>query len=280
MIGSSFRFSDVITQLKKRESNSHKGDYGRILIIGGDIGMGGAGILASEAALMSGGGLVTLASQKETIKPSLLRAPEVMTQDVSTPKDLSRCLDQKDTILCGVGFSHSSWSKEALGITLQFCEKHDGNLIIDGGALRILDKNYLLKRNMPSKTILTPHPGEAAALLNLSCEEIQKDRINSAIKIRDKYNAYTILKGNKTIVAGEAVYVCDEGGPELAIPGSGDVLAGILAGLISNQTDAELACKIAVSSHGIAGEDFLNKVGQIGLKSSELIEYIRLRINT
>ena len=280
MISSSFRFSDVITQLKKRESNSHKGDYGRILIIGGDIGMGGAGILASEAALMSGGGLVTLASQKETIKPSLLRAPEVMTQDVSTPKDLSRCLDQKDTILCGVGFSHSSWSKEALGITLQFCEKHDGNLIIDGGALRILDKNYLLKRNMPSKTILTPHPGEAAALLNLSCEEIQKDRINSAIKIRDKYNAYTILKGNKTIIAGEAVYVCDEGGPELAIPGSGDVLAGILAGLISNQTDAELACKIAVSSHGIAGEDFLNKVGQIGLKSSELIEYIRLRINT
>ena len=280
MIGSSFRFSDVITQLKKRQSNSHKGDYGRILIIGGDIGMGGAGILASEAALMSGGGLVTLASQKETIKPSLLRAPEVMTQDVSTPKDLSRCLDQKDTILCGVGFSHSSWSKEALGITLQFCEKHDGNLIIDGGALRILDKNYLLKRNMPSKTILTPHPGEAAALLNLSCEEIQKDRINSAIKIRDKYNAYTILKGNKTIIAGEAVYVCDEGGPELAIPGSGDVLAGILAGLISNQTDAELACKIAVSSHGIAGEDFLNKVGQIGLKSSELIEYIRLRINT
>ncbi len=280
MIGSSFRFSDVITQLKKRESNSHKGDYGRILIIGGDIGMGGAGILASEAALMSGGGLVTLASQKETIKLSLLRAPEVMTQDVSTPKDLSRCLDQKDTILCGVGFSHSSWSKEALGITLQFCEKHDGNLIIDGGALRILDKNYLLKRNMPSKTILTPHPGEAAALLNLSCEEIQKDRINSAIKIRDKYNAYTILKGNKTIIAGEAVYVCDEGGPELAIPGSGDVLAGILAGLISNQTDAELACKIAVSSHGIAGEDFLNKVGQIGLKSSELIEYIRLRINT
>lgn len=280
MIGSSFRFSDVITQLKKRESNSHKGDYGRILIIGGDIGMGGAGILASEAALMSGGGLVTLASQKETIKPSLLRAPEVMTQDVSTPKDLYRCLDQKDTILCGVGFSHSSWSKEALGITLQFCEKHDGNLIIDGGALRILDKNYLLKRNMPSKTILTPHPGEAAALLNLSCEEIQKDRINSAIKIRDKYNAYTILKGNKTIIAGEAVYVCDEGGPELAIPGSGDVLAGILAGLISNQTDAELACKIAVSSHGIAGEDFLNKVGQIGLKSSELIEYIRLRINT
>jgi hydroxyethylthiazole kinase-like uncharacterized protein yjeF len=280
MKGSSFRFSDVITQLKKRESNSHKGDYGRILIVGGDIGMGGAGILASEAALMSGGGLVTLASQKETIKPSLLRAPEVMTQDVSTPKDLSRCLDQKDTILCGVGFSHSSWSKEALGITLQFCEKHDGNLIIDGGALRILDKNYLLKRNMPSKTILTPHPGEAAALLNLSCEEIQKDRINSAIKIRDKYNAYTILKGNKTIIAGEAVYVCDEGGPELAIPGSGDVLAGILAGLISNQTDAELACKIAVSSHGIAGEDFLNKVGQIGLKSSELIEYIRLRINT
>ena len=280
MIGSSFRFSDVITQLKKRESNSHKGDYGRILIIGGDIGMGGAGILASEAALMSGGGLVTLASQKETIKPSLLRAPEVMTQDVSTPKDLYRCLDQKDTILCGVGFSHSSWSKEALDITLQFCEKHDGNLIIDGGALRILDKNYLLKRNMPSKTILTPHPGEAAALLNLSCEEIQRDRINSAIKIRDKYNAYTILKGNKTIIAGEAVYVCDEGGPELAIPGSGDVLAGILAGLISNQTDAELACKIAVSSHGIAGEDFLNKVGQIGLKSSELIEYIRLRINT
>ena len=280
MIGSSFRFSDVISQLKKRESNSHKGDYGRILIIGGDIGMGGAGILASEAALMSGGGLVTLASQKETIKPSLLRAPEVMTQDVSTLKDLSRCLDQKDTILCGVGFGHSSWSKEALGITLKFCENHDGNLIIDGGALRILDKNYLLKRNMPSKTILTPHPGEAAALLNLSCEEIQKDRINSAIKIRDKYNAYTILKGNKTIIAGEAVYVCDEGGPELAIPGSGDVLAGILSGLISNQTDAELACKIAVSSHGIAGEDFLNEVGQIGLKSSELIEYIRLRINT
>lgn len=280
MIGSSFRFSDVIGQLKKRKSNSHKGDYGRILIVGGDSGMGGAGILASEAALMSGGGLVTLASQKETIKPSLLRLPEVMTQDISNPKDLSKCLDQKDTILCGVGFGQSDWSRDVLGITLKFCEGHDGILIIDGGALRILDKNYLLKRNMPSKTILTPHPGEAAALLNLSCEEIQKDRIGSAIEIRDKYKAYTILKGHKTVIAGEAIYVCDEGGPELAIPGSGDVLAGILAGLISSQIDAELACKIAVSLHGVAGEDFLNKVGQIGLKSSELIEYIRQRINT
>ena len=88
------------------------------------------------------------------------------------------------------------------------------------------------------------------------------------------------MKGHKTVIAGEAIYVCDEGGPELAIPGSGDVLAGILAGLISSQIDAELACKIAVSLHGVAGEDFLNKVGQIGLKSSELIEYIRQRINT
>ena len=117
-------------------------------------------------------------------------------------------------------------------------------------------------------------------MLNLSCEEIQKDRIGSAIEIRDKYKAYTILKGHKTVIAGESIYVCDEGGPELAIPGSGDVLAGILAGLISSQIDAELACKIAVSLHGVAGEDFLNKVGQIGLKSSELIEYIRQRINT
>ena len=65
---------------------------------------------------------------------------------------------------------------------------------------------------MPSKTILTPHPGEAAALLNLSCEEIQKDRIGSAIEIRDKYKAYTILKGHKTVIAGESIYVCDEGG--------------------------------------------------------------------
>ena len=95
--------------------------------------MGGAGILASDAALMSGGGLVTLASQKETIKPSLLRLPEVMTQDISNPKDLSKCLDQKDTILCGVGFSQSDWSRDVLGITLKFCGGHDGILIIDGG---------------------------------------------------------------------------------------------------------------------------------------------------
>ena len=79
-----------------------------------------------------------------------------MTQDISNPKDLSKCLDQKDTILCGVGFGQSDWSRDVLGITLKFCEGHDGILIIDGGALRILDKNYLLKRNMPSKTILTP----------------------------------------------------------------------------------------------------------------------------
>lgn len=280
MIGSGFEFSDVIGLIKPREQNSHKGNYGRILIIGGDSGMGGAGILASEAALMSGGGLVTLASQKETIKPSLLRMPEVMTQDISNPKNLSGCLDQKDTILCGVGLSQSPWSKEALQITLKFCEGHDGVLIIDGGALRILDKDYLLSRNMPSKTILTPHPGEAAALLGISCEEVQRDRIGSAIKIRDIYAACTILKGNKTVIAGEGVYICDQGGPELAIPGSGDVLAGTLAGLISSQIDTELACKIAVSSHGIAGEDFFNVVGEIGLKSSELIEYIRKRINT
>jgi NAD(P)H-hydrate epimerase len=144
----------------------------------------------------------------------------------------------------------------------------------------MLAKDFLSTHNIKSSIVLTPHPGEAADLLGITIKEVQLDRVNAAKKIATQYKATVILKGAGSIVTdGSEVYICDEGGPELATGGTGDILAGLVGSLIAQGLSANNASLLAVATHGLAGKEFKDICGENGLAASELIPLIRKILN-
>ena len=128
--------------------------------------------------------------------------------------------------------------------------------------------------------VLTPHPGEASEMLNITVKEIQKNRIQSAKALQKKYGCIIVLKGNGTIICNNKdIYLCSYGGPELAVAGSGDILSGVIGSLIAQGLTPFEAAKTGVVIHALAGEEFANDVGRIGLAAGELIPYVRKFLN-
>jgi NAD(P)H-hydrate epimerase len=274
-----FKFNDVKSLLPKRSSNSHKGDFGSTLVLGGDKNMGGAAIMAAEAALKSGSGLVSLISHQTHLKASLVRNPEIMAIGCDLPEEAALNLVNKNVFVCGPGLSLSTWSEQIVNMLIKHLERNDGSVIFDAGALRYIAKNNVSLRAIRGSIILTPHPGEAADLLGVSVKEIQQDRIKAAKDLAAQYNATIILKGAGTVIVDEKIYVCEEGGPELATGGTGDILAGIIGSFIAQGLSAQNASLLAVAAHGLAGSEFVKLHGEKGLAASELIPLIRKKIN-
>jgi NAD(P)H-hydrate epimerase len=270
----SFNFDSLDIVLPKRQAQSHKGLYGRVAVIAGSKGMGGAGILASEASLFCGSGLVSLYTHSSNAQASLQRNPEIMTLGVDSHENIS---GDFDVILIGPGFSDNKWSKE-----LSECISLDAphGLILDAGALTYTKK---IQSHNNKNLILTPHPGEAAALLGVSADEIQLNREDNAIDIAKKYNASAVvLKGHNTLVyikSEDKTFICENGGPELATGGTGDILAGIISALLAQNISIKESCLLAVASHAKAGENFVEDVGEIGLNASLLIPMVRKILN-
>ena len=270
----SFNFDSLDIVLPKRQAQSHKGLYGRVAVIAGSRGMGGAGILASEASLFCGSGLVSLYTHSSNAQASLQRNPEIMTLGVDSHENIS---GDFDVILIGPGFSGNKWSKE-----LSECISLDApyGLIIDAGALTYTKK---IQSQNNKNLILTPHPGEAAALLGVSADEIQLNREDNAIDIAKKYNASAVvLKGHNTLVyikSEDKTFICENGGPELATGGTGDILAGIISALLAQNLPLKESCLLAVASHAKAGENFVEDLGEIGLNASSLIPMVRKILN-
>ena len=271
-----FNIDTLVQKVPNRLANSHKGDYGKVLIIAGSKGMGGAGILSSEACVFCGAGLVTLVTHPDNVQASLERNPEVM---VSSEKYNSQQNDNK-IALCGPGLGVDNWSEKLFNKFYQYDFKN--GLILDAGALNflsLLNKNSFVNH---TKLVLTPHPGEAAKLLKTSNNEIQKNRPKAAEEISKIYNADVILKGYRTVIfskSDSSVHVCNEGGPELASGGTGDVLAGILLALLAQNLTTMDACMLAVAVHARAGLIFKETVGELGLNASSLIPICRELLN-
>lgn len=279
-VATSYTFDDVKNLLPKRLSNSHKGNHGSALVMGGDMDMGGAAILAAEAALKSGTGLVSLLTQPIHLEASLSRNPEIMAIGYNQPKEIGLALNNKNVFICGPGLSASTWSEQVMEILIEHIEINSGSVVFDAGALRYIAKNDLCLKNVKNSLVLTPHPGEAAALLGLSSKDIQADRINAAKNLVAKYNATIVLKGAGTIIAtDDDLFVCEEGGPELATGGTGDILAGLIGSFIGQGLSAHNASLLAVATHGIAGSEFVKLNGEKGLAASELIPLIRKKLN-
>ena len=271
-----FNFESLGIRLPQRNKNAHKGSHGKVLVIAGSEGMGGAGILASEASLYCGSGLVTLFTHKSNVEASLVRNPEIMALGI---QDRIEIPDNINVFLIGPGFTNDKWSE--IAYKCLSTNTKNAYLIFDAGALYFLSEPK--KINVSKGAILTPHPGEAANLLNSSIENIQANRESSAKKIAIKYDAEAvILKGYNTVVYiknTDKTFLCKDGGPELASAGTGDVLAGILSALLAQGLSIKDACLLAVAVHSKAGINFREEVGEIGLNASALIMLSRKMLN-
>ena len=271
-----FNFESLGIGLPQRNKNAHKGSHGKVLVIAGSEGMGGAGILASEASLYCGSGLVTLFTHKSNVEASLVRNPEIMALGI---QDRIESPDNINVFLIGPGFTNDKWSE--IAYKCLSTNTKNAYLIFDAGALYFLSEPK--KINVSKGAILTPHPGEAAKLLNTAIENIQANRESSAKKIAIKYDAEAvILKGHNTVVYiknTDKTFLCKDGGPELASAGTGDVLAGILSALLAQGLSIKDACLLAVAVHSKAGINFKEEVGEIGLNASALIMLSRKMLN-
>ena len=262
-----------------RDMNSHKGDFGHVLIIGGNHGFGGASILSSKAAAFSGAGLVGLATRPEHVSASISSCPEIMAVGIDSGQDLEQFLEKPDVIAIGPGLGQSAWSEQLLQRVYWEAEKRDVTVVMDADALNLLS-TLKLSAKRPKKLIITPHPGEAARLLNKTIEEVEANRFKTASMLQKKYNAVVILKGSGTLVCYERnnkqyVGVCEAGNPGMATGGMGDVLTGIVASFVSQGLKPYEAAEMAVDVHAKAADLASLDVGEVGLLPSDVLEELR-----
>ncbi|HEX7113039.1 MAG TPA: NAD(P)H-hydrate dehydratase, partial [Mizugakiibacter sp.] len=260
--------------LPPRARGGHKGDYGRVLVVGGDHGMGGAARLAGEAALRVGAGLVEIATRAEHVAPILAARPELMPRAVDGPQVLQASCERADVIALGPGLGQGAWG-HALWLTSLLDARRP--LVLDADALNLLARE---PRALRDPAVLTPHPGEAARLLGCDVATVQRDRYAAARTLAQRYAAVTVLKGAGTLIASPAgeVAVCRWGNPGMASGGVGDVLTGVIAGLMAQgQAPWQAAC-LGVALHARAG-DLAAEAGERGLLASDLFVPLRALVN-
>ena len=276
----------IKTVFPKREQNSHKGTFGNVLNIAGSINYRGAAYLSTKSALKVGAGYVELASIKEVVDSVSTLCPEAVfiplaqkngTIVAEEYKKISKILPKIKVLLFGCGISSIEKNQEeieqfvrTLLLNSEFSEKP---VIIDADGINIISRLKIEK--LPLKTILTPHPAELSRLLEIDVSDIRKDRIKYAEIAAKKYKSVIVLKGQNTVITdGEKVFINKTGNSALAKAGTGDVLAGMIAGFCSQGTDFLNAAILGVYLHGLAGEIASEKMSEYSVNASELIDFI------
>lgn len=265
--GSLLSMDYLAEQLPGRPRNSHKGSYGHVLAVGGMAGMSGAIRLCGEAALRSGAGRVTLATDPVHAALINLSRPELMVRPVAAADDLRSLLDDAQIIVAGPGLGRSEWSESLF----RACLATDTPLVLDADGLNLLAQHdHSVARD---NWILTPHPAEAARLLDSKTADIQQDRVAAAQALAHRYGAVVVLKGCGTVVAtadGEYA-ICPLGNPGMATAGSGDVLCGMIAALLGQGLDCRAAAMAGVTAHARAGDLAAQVVGEMALVATDII---------
>jgi hydroxyethylthiazole kinase-like uncharacterized protein yjeF len=266
--------NEVLPMYKPREKFSHKGTYGHSLIIGGSYGKIGAVTLSAKACLTSGSGLVTAYVPRCGYVPIQTSLPEVM---VITDKNESAIgairFDIKPTVIgIGVGLGMASETGNALS---ELLETNKLPLVIDADGLNLLAKHKDLLKKLPSRTILTPHPKELERLIGTWKDDF--DKLKKAKVFSKKYDLILTIKGAHTITIYDNYgYVNATGNPGMATAGSGDVLTGIITGLIAQGYEPLLAAIFGVYIHGLAGDLAIEHTGYQALTASKMIDCIGL----
>ena len=265
--------TEIERALPRRARSAHKGDFGRVLIVGGGVGMPGAARLAGEACLRVGAGLVTVAVAPQNVAAVSAGRPELICLPWAEPGELGEALERAELIAIGPGLGRTDWARAALHTVLGAGKP----LVLDADALNLIAESGA---SAGGQWILTPHPGEAGRLLGTSTAEVQRDRLGALERLTARYGGIVVLKGAGTLLGapGRTPALCEGGNPGMASPGMGDVLTGVIAGILAQCRDPWLAARAGVLAHALAGDAAARK-GERGLLAGDVIEELRSCIN-
>jgi ADP-dependent NAD(P)H-hydrate dehydratase / NAD(P)H-hydrate epimerase len=265
--------TEIHAALPRRPRAANKGDFGRVLIVGGGPGMPGAVRLAGEACLRSGAGLVTVATVPENMAAIVAGRPELICLALTSEGALAEGIARADVIAVGPGLGRTAWARDALNQVLGSRKP----LIVDADALNLLAESGVAAR---AGWILTPHPGEAGRLLSITAAEIQRDRLAALERLIARFDGTIVLKGAGTLVGarGRIPGLCERGNPGMATAGTGDVLTGTIAGVFAQCGDPWAAARIGVLVHAMAG-DAAARRGERGVLASDLVRELQNCIN-
>lgn len=272
-----------VVKLPKRPRDSHKGNFGRVLVLGGSVGLTGAAVMASESAIRSGAGLVTLGIPKSLNPIMEIKLTEVMTLPLpetenyafskSSYDSIMKIVNNFDVIAIGPGISRDP---ETSWLVRELCKNINKPKVIDADGLNAISEDKSVLKDIDNKTIFTPHPGEMARLIDKTIPDVQSDRIGVAQKFANETGIILVLKGVPTVIAepsGE-LYLNTTGNPGLASGGTGDVLTGIIAGFIAQGLSLKDSAILGVYIHGFAGDLAAEELGEPGLIAGDLIKCI------
>ncbi len=256
---------------KRRARNTHKGHYGHVLLVGGNSGYSGSIRLAGEAALRVGAGLVSVATKNEHTALITMARPELMCHGINDRQALTALSNHCTVLGVGPGLGQEGWSKMLFEAALE----QNLPLVVDADGLNLLAKEPR-ENNL---WVLTPHPAEAARLLNCTTTKIQTNRFFAVKALQKKYGGVVVLKGSGSLVCGGSdVLVCEAGNPGMASGGMGDVLTGVISGLIAQGYGLLDAAALGVVLHAMAGDDAA-RAGENGLLASDLFQPLRELVN-
>lgn len=272
--------ADTIPGLPKRNPDSHKGDYGRALLIGGSVGMTGAISLAGMAALRSGAGLVTIAAPSFCVPIIATHEPSYMTAPVKTSTDGTIALEAKSALLercqtancvaLGPGLGQDDDLSELVG---QLYAEVPTTMVLDADGLNALARHDKIPAAQAAR-ILTPHPGEFRRLLrddSLSVDALAK----RAPQFAATHGCVLVLKGHRTLITdGTETAVNATGNPGMATGGTGDVLTGVICALVAQGLSTWEAARLGVHLHGLAGDLAAAELGQHGLIASDVVRFL------
>ncbi len=263
------RLADLHGALPPRPRASHKGDFGHVLVIGGQPGMAGAARMAAEGAARLGAGRVSIATWAAHAPYLGLTRPELMVHGIEHAADLAPLLARATQLVLGPGLGQAAWGQALFEAVLA----SGLPCVVDADALNLL---AAAPRPWPAPAIFTPHPGEAARLLKTQPEAIQADRVAAVLALRATYGGVWVLKGAGSLIASEeGLARCEQGHPAMASGGMGDVLSGMLGGLWAQGMDAASAARLGVCLHAAAGEQAARAEGGRGLLALDLLPHAR-----
>ena len=270
-------------KIPKRRADSNKGDYGHVFVLAGSAGLTGAAVLCSQAALLSGSGLVTLGIVK-SLNPAMARKlTEVMTKPLAETKgralnekafpEIMKFSEKADCIAIGPGLSQDPSTQRLVRRLIIALRKP---IVLDADGINSLEKNTELLKRAKVPIVITPHPGEMSRLIALPRKGISEAKEKVAKDFANKYNVVCVLKGHRTVVArpGGKVYVNTTGNPGMAKGGTGDVLTGMIAAFIGQGIKPFDAAKLGVYLHGLAGDLAAKEKGEVSMLASDLLNKI------
>lgn len=261
----------TMSWLPERPANAYKGRFGHVLVVAGDRGFGGAGLLAAEAAARSGAGLVSLATRPEHVTAALARCPSVMVHGLIHGSELPPLLEAATVIVTGPGIGRGAWGQQMLEQVLASGKPR----VLDADALNLLSSRVAVPAD---NHILTPHPGEAARLLNCLVPEVEADRMAAAVKLQSIFGGTVLLKGAGTVITSGngAVNIVSGSNPGMATGGMGDVLSGVIGALYAQLDDPARAAGLGASVHLAAADHASETRGFIGLVPNDVIDALPL----